>query len=1446
MRIRFLRPLALVCLASSLLVSPAPALAGGIGVSSAPCLTSADTTAQATASVDWIPFHYYKVPPQRGRRANRDYDFLWSDTYRGRFGRPLDALTGPEQLNDMDRLGQVASEFPGVNALGLPWTNFQLTYNFLAGRRQLKNAQGQWFDRDTTYVSDEFAPIGFRVAQTDYPDVERDHFDVYVYAPSFASDGPWNSYHGDGGTDTNWAPNYGKFMSDFVSPAEDSLTTGGVAIYHGNALQIPGPLPSQVGGTNDDPTRWSRPRGLGNAALMHEGQHALDLNDGLHMFASAAEALTGVNTDAPRWDVDYHYSLSPTNANIGNAYPHWQSFMAWLAFNWRGADTTAAGWTDDLVRRWVSGPSAERNLPGLAKRLRNSECPECAEYPGFAGLDSLARVQRLIHDWRVANYVNNPTLPGGKYGFPPQFGFSPANDLGAWQNVDGVTWDDGYAVPPVETLGPTDVNHTRWYSARPAGPGFVSRPLRLSMFGAEYFVFKADPALTGNRQLRVAVRPAPLRAYETSFGCAEHFLPQSGRVQASVVTYSQAADSLFRHPEWATGVTTQSVVADSLGRELVFDVPTFGSTTKVVLVVLTLGDGPQGYYSTGDQHFEVKDSLAVNLGVTVHDGVTNPAPVAVAATAEAESAPAWSPDGTRIAYRLRGDTEPSRIYVRAASGTAQATPLRTATNGQHDPAWSPRGDRVAYVDGRDEFPEGYVHDRRVWLVDPETGTPQQLTTQSGLAHEPAFSPNGAKLAYLLEWTRVVGDTLPRDSTSSPEWQPPVTVHGWDVRLVDVASGSDDSLRAFDGQAPVRGLRWAPDGRFLTFSRYDGQAQRYRLHSLDLFTGALTLHDAQAPAAITRELAPGRGALLVEEQSGASLRGACDLYAELFCECVEHPALMPAHWIAVRDTLAGTSTPIAYRTGAELSQPRWSPDGTKVAYVTTQNGNPDVFVAPTTYDRAPYHNHTTTYYQAPACESWEYLPMATDPDCDPITYEVFDLPPGAVSGPNGMIVWQYPVIGHYWMIARALDQHGAVASRVIHLEIVDQATCGGGGGEEDPGPGEEYGVRARQAGSTRVFGDSYSGPARVVNTLLDAAPSGEWVSQTVRLAAARADSAGQVRTQLVARRPGSFQIDRARLLVADHAPGTVAVATESGVAAGPKRRAARLTLGAGAELTSELSGAAGTARLIPAGAVLTAEWAAGDGVDGLLVDCARASAADPEQEWGVRIELPTGTGWSSPGLIHPRTGFDALAVPLAATSTVRLAFVSDTYVREVAGFTLGDTASVTVTPVELDATNVEGGVEQLTATDSTSVALALGQRLTMLFEGPPPSPDRQRTLFLDLVASFTPEGGAAPAGNQAIESLPTQFTLHGNRPNPFGRGTTIHFDVPRSAAVRLEVFDAQGRRVRTLTDRAFEPGTHSLVWDGSDASGQRVRPGVYLYRMTTDGFRDQRRMVLLGH
>jgi hypothetical protein len=89
-----------------------------------------------------------------------------------------------------------------------------------------------------------------------------------------------------------------------------------------------------------------------------------------------------------------------------------------------------------------------------------------------------------------------------------------------------------------------------------------------------------------------------------------------------------------------------------------------------------------------------------------------------------------------------------------------------------------------------------------------------------------------------------------------------------------------------------------------------------------------------------------------------------------------------------------------------------------------------------------------------------------------------------------------------------------------------------------------------------------------------------------------------------------------------------------------------------------------------------------------------------------------------------------------------------------------------------------------------------------------------------------------------------YALHGGAPNPFTRSTVLAFDIPRAEAVRIEVFDITGRRVRTLVSGRWEAGRHHVVWDGRDERGARLAGGVYIHRMTAGTFSGTRHSVLL--
>jgi PKD repeat protein len=94
-------------------------------------------------------------------------------------------------------------------------------------------------------------------------------------------------------------------------------------------------------------------------------------------------------------------------------------------------------------------------------------------------------------------------------------------------------------------------------------------------------------------------------------------------------------------------------------------------------------------------------------------------------------------------------------------------------------------------------------------------------------------------------------------------------------------------------------------------------------------------------------------------------------------------------------------------------------------------------------------------------------------------------------------------------------------------------------------------------------------------------------------------------------------------------------------------------------------------------------------------------------------------------------------------------------------------------------------------------------------------------------------------------VPSRYALEQNVPNPFNPMTTIYFELPEAANVRLQVFDISGRLVRNLLNGAsMGAGRQDVVWNGKDDSGQQVAAGVYFYHMSTGSFSETKRMVLV--
>ncbi|HPG39132.1 MAG TPA: T9SS type A sorting domain-containing protein [bacterium] len=106
----------------------------------------------------------------------------------------------------------------------------------------------------------------------------------------------------------------------------------------------------------------------------------------------------------------------------------------------------------------------------------------------------------------------------------------------------------------------------------------------------------------------------------------------------------------------------------------------------------------------------------------------------------------------------------------------------------------------------------------------------------------------------------------------------------------------------------------------------------------------------------------------------------------------------------------------------------------------------------------------------------------------------------------------------------------------------------------------------------------------------------------------------------------------------------------------------------------------------------------------------------------------------------------------------------------------------------------------------------------------------------------------PASTTAIYettgTLPQTIILQQNYPNPFNPETTIRFFSPQPGHVLLQIFNTGGQLVSTLVNGYIPTGEHQVIWTGQDENGNTPVSGIYLYRLTGNGFTETRQMLYL--
>jgi len=240
--------------------------------------------------------------------------------------------------------------------------------------------------------------------------------------------------------------------------------------------------------------------------------------------------------------------------------------------------------------------------------------------------------------------------------------------------------------------------------------------------------------------------------------------------------------------------------------------------------VLLFGDGRKRAHVLVLRRDQVRLAFALTLCLLVAVVVSGCFDLAMPAPSVSRGDPAWSPDGTLIAYTLHttpwGDDD---VHVMRANG-GDDRPL-TANHGSRSPAWSPDGKRIAFSSG----------DIYVMQAD---GSHRRILTRrfSRLAIDPAWSPDGKLIAFVAgdfgfkssdvyvmdaDGTNRHRIVTPTGAADDPVWSPDGTRIAYSVRTggrtsvhVVRGDGSRDRLLVRDGYSPT----WSPDGKTIAFIR----------------------------------------------------------------------------------------------------------------------------------------------------------------------------------------------------------------------------------------------------------------------------------------------------------------------------------------------------------------------------------------------------------------------------------------------------------------------------------------------------------------------------------------------------------------------------------------------------------------------------------------------------
>ena len=95
-----------------------------------------------------------------------------------------------------------------------------------------------------------------------------------------------------------------------------------------------------------------------------------------------------------------------------------------------------------------------------------------------------------------------------------------------------------------------------------------------------------------------------------------------------------------------------------------------------------------------------------------------------------------------------------------------------------------------------------------------------------------------------------------------------------------------------------------------------------------------------------------------------------------------------------------------------------------------------------------------------------------------------------------------------------------------------------------------------------------------------------------------------------------------------------------------------------------------------------------------------------------------------------------------------------------------------------------------------------------------------------------------------ETVPNDFNVIQNNPNPFNPVTTLRYKLPRESFVNITIYNMLGNLVNNLVSQKQIAGYKSVQWNATNNQGQPVSAGVYFYTIQAGEYRQTKKMILL--